>query len=188
MNDNGYSILKERWNKPILDDSSGLLKFIQKMYLWRLEQDREMHALIDRYISGMSEKAQGYALVSQHASCFALNGGPTFASMKKFSQPFYEECLELARFVNSHLHMKFSDTPYVQGRGGSVANRNVTLICVNRGDMPILSMDELNRCRQEAYAYVTHGNRNIIHKIEGFSSWHPNGGVESRILMSCCKA
>lgn len=185
MNQFGYDILKKRYSEPIKDDPSGFLHFIQEMYLYRLEEQFSLIQCVDRAIDSMpTEKVRTLAKVNTMTP-FAFG-----MCMKIFPQPFYEECLEIARFVSKLKGFHFHSQPYVIGDNHTTwENRYFVAIKVWRGEMPSLDKEEMEEVKECIRRWAVCNRTNVYHNIFGssiFSQGSLSGEVESKLMVSCC--
>ena len=184
MNATGYSVLKEIYSRPIEDDSLGLAKFIQSMYLHRLEKLRIFDRMSDDAINSMKNK-------ESRDLCTILKGcdlpvGTT--SMHVRPQPHYEESIELAQYAASLGVFIFSPTPYVILGDNKWENKNWCLMKTDLGEMPTLTKKEMDRCKQDILINYEDRGFNVIHQIYGYHTTdYINGGaISTKLCYMCC--
>ena len=172
----GYDILKERYSKP-LDNPNGLSRFIQKMYLHKLEEKYQMSTMWNHQVEKLPDRVKGLAMATTIAP---MPVGPALIGFDMPPQPFYEECLELADFILGLDGVHFHEYPYVPTSNGMVENKHFVAQQTFRGQMPTLTKKEMKFAKDEIEARFKACGYNIVHNILGISG-------SGKLMVACCK-
>lgn len=187
ITDCGFQTLKEQYSKSIENDTTGLLKFIQYMYLHNLSDKYGIENSIDQLVEGLDGQTKTYATILRHTTSIDFSRGSFLGSLAVHPQPFYEEAIELGRYINSLGTMTFCETPYLRLGRINYANKCRRIMSKN-GQMPKLNNEEIDMMRKEVEWESKHGT-NVIHNIFGSVRENDNwtvGGWVSYLTISCC--
>ena len=177
-----FDILSELYSRPIEDDSSGLLHGIQKVYQYRLKEMQAINGCLDAHFK---QHPNAFGEILRFAPIPVIDGG--FISLAQRPFPFYEECLELARYVNS-LGIAYSSHPYYHHSDGTVYQNRSYRILTLRGEMPLINQENQERLRREIDDLVKR-DVNMVYLIKGCVADEYNTEeqwVKSSILLSGC--
>ena len=187
MNSIGYEYLLRLYSKPVGDDPTGLLRQIQRHYLYRLEQIWGFKEAVYRSVHNMTGPDKSLAEITLAAG-FCTTVGNCMKGVG-WPMPFYEESLELARFIIDNVNgFLFHSRPYVVTPKGNWENLNYVVQNVHRGQLPTLSKEEMDMAKKDILARARIDGDNVYHLVCGYleESQVYEGEVESRLRVCCC--
>jgi hypothetical protein len=161
----GYTYLMEKYSAYVGEDRTGILYQIQSDFIRRL---KEQYGMQNDMLNYAKSTKNDFAMVLTVTPPMPIYGAAVGGSF--MSDPFYDECIEIGKFINGLKGVYFHSRPYVRSRECDYQNQSWRLYQGN-AHIDKIPQDRFEMIKQEILAMKKHKRLNVIYKVYTSSNW-----------------